>query len=131
MRLLHSAGRSRAMFDDESLVSFAGLVPVMRLAEQVGLYELLADRAARCEGVRTPALRLLEAPPELTPREREIAQLAAHGHSSKKIAAQLVISVRTVDNALHGVYSKLGITCRADLAPILGEPAAHPSNIET
>ncbi len=87
--------------------------------------------AARCEGIRTPALRLLEAPPELTPREREIAQLAAHGHSSKEIAAQLVISVRTVDNALHEVYSKLGINRRADLAPILGEPATHPSNTET
>lgn len=44
MRLLHSAARTRAMFDDENLVSFAGLVPVMRLAEQVGLHELLADR---------------------------------------------------------------------------------------
>ncbi len=44
MRLLHSAARTRAMFDDENLVSFAGLVPVMRLAEEVGLHELLADR---------------------------------------------------------------------------------------
>jgi DNA-binding CsgD family transcriptional regulator len=87
--------------------------------------------AERCEGIRTPALRLLEAPPELTPREREIAHLASRGHSSKQIAAQLVISVRTVDNALHEVYGKLGINRRADLAPILGAPAAHASNIET
>jgi DNA-binding CsgD family transcriptional regulator len=76
-------------------------------------------------------LRLLQAPPELTPREREIAHLAAHGHSSKQIAAQLVISVRTVDNALHEVYNKLGINRCADLAPILGAPAGHLSNIET
>jgi DNA-binding NarL/FixJ family response regulator len=81
--------------------------------------------------MRTPALRLLEAPPELTPREREIAQLAARGHPSKAIAAQLVISVRTVDNALHEVYSKLSINRRADLAPILGQPTTHPSNTKT
>jgi DNA-binding CsgD family transcriptional regulator len=87
--------------------------------------------AARCEGIRSPALRLLEAPPELTPREREIAQLAARGHTSKAIAAQLVISVRTVDNALHEVYSKLGIKRRADLGPLLGQPTVHPSNTKT
>lgn len=32
------------MFDDEHLVSFAGLAPVMALAEQAGLSGLLADR---------------------------------------------------------------------------------------
>jgi len=61
----------------------------------------------------------------------KIAHLAARGSSSKQIAAQLVILVRTVDNALHEVYSKLGINRRADLAPILGQPAAHPSNTKT
>ena len=32
------------MFDDDHLVSYAGLVPVMRLAEQTGLSRLLADK---------------------------------------------------------------------------------------
>jgi len=34
------------MFDDENLVSCAGPVPVMALAEQTGLSELIADRVA-------------------------------------------------------------------------------------
>ena len=34
------------MFDDERLVSCAGLVPVMALAEQAGLSELVGDRVA-------------------------------------------------------------------------------------
>ncbi len=34
------------MFDDENLVSCAGLVPVMSLAEQAGLSELIADRVS-------------------------------------------------------------------------------------
>ena len=41
-------GWSRAVpvFDDEHLVSCAGLVPVMGLAEQTGLAELIADRVS-------------------------------------------------------------------------------------
>lgn len=44
MRLLHSAARTTAAFDNENVVSFAGLVPVMRLAQDAGLHNLVADR---------------------------------------------------------------------------------------
>lgn len=43
MRLLHSASRTHASFDDPNLVSCAGLVPVMRLAQACGLHTLLAQ----------------------------------------------------------------------------------------
>jgi DDE family transposase len=36
--------RATPVFDDENLVSYAGLVPVMALAERAGLSELIADR---------------------------------------------------------------------------------------
>jgi hypothetical protein len=36
--------RATPVFDDEHLVSFAGLVPVMALAERAGLSELVSDR---------------------------------------------------------------------------------------
>jgi hypothetical protein len=42
MRLLHSASRTHAHFDDPHLVSCAGLVPVMRLAQAAGLPALVA-----------------------------------------------------------------------------------------
>ena len=42
MQLLHSASRTHASFDDPNLVSCAGLVPVMRLAQVCGLAGLLA-----------------------------------------------------------------------------------------
>jgi hypothetical protein len=42
MRLLHSASRTHASFDDPNLVSCAGLVPVMRLAQACGLAGLVA-----------------------------------------------------------------------------------------
>jgi DNA-binding CsgD family transcriptional regulator len=57
---------------------------------------------------------------ELTPREREIALLAADGASSRQIAGRLVISVRTVDNHLQSAYRKLGVGRRQDLAGALG-----------
>jgi DNA-binding CsgD family transcriptional regulator len=77
--------------------------------------------AAQCEGARTPALDLLQ-PRDLTPRELEIATMAARGLSSKTIAERLVVSVRTVDNTLHQVYGKLAVSNRADLRPLLAGP---------
>ena len=44
MRLLHARRAVDAVFDDSNLVSCAGLLPVMRLAEQVDLAGLVAGR---------------------------------------------------------------------------------------
>lgn len=76
--------------------------------------------AEECENARTPALGLLEASTELTPRELEIASLAATGLTSKAIAEQLVVSVRTVDNVLRAVYAKLGVSGRGELPQVAG-----------
>jgi DNA-binding CsgD family transcriptional regulator len=81
-----------------------------------------AALAAACEGVRTPALIALDEPVGLTPRELEIARMAASGLSSRVIAARLVVAVRTVDNALGQVYAKLCIGGRAELAAIFTLP---------
>ncbi|TDD41426.1 IS1380 family transposase [Saccharopolyspora elongata] len=43
MRLSHRWSRAAARFDDENLVSCSGLVPVMALAEQAGLSDLVSD----------------------------------------------------------------------------------------
>ena len=51
MRLLHSLSKIRATFDDPNLVSRAGLVPVMALAERAGLAALAGEHvriARRC-----------------------------------------------------------------------------------
>src|SRR5881227_3450096 len=44
MRLLHSAARTTARFASENVVSFAGLEPVMRLAQDAGLHEQVGQR---------------------------------------------------------------------------------------
>ncbi|WP_336085990.1 AAA family ATPase [Nocardia sp. SSK8] len=57
----------------------------------------------------------------LTRREREVAELAAHGHSNKDIAAHLYLSPRTVEDHLGRVLRKLGLTGRAGIARKLAE----------
>ncbi|MBT2507484.1 hypothetical protein J7I98_16650 [Streptomyces sp. ISL-98] len=53
----------------------------------------------------------------LTAREHEVAVLAATRLTNREIAARLTVSVRTVENHLYRIYSKLGVTSRA----LLGE----------
>ncbi|GEC03207.1 LuxR family transcriptional regulator [Streptomyces spinoverrucosus] len=56
---------------------------------------------------------------ELTPQEREIAQLAASGLTNKQIAERHFISHRTVGAHLYQIYRKLGIGSRAALRDAL------------
>jgi DNA-binding CsgD family transcriptional regulator len=63
--------------------------------------------------------------PALTAREREIALMVASGLSSKIIAERLKLSVRTVNNHLAHVYTKLGVTSRSQLAALVF-PAGSP-----
>lgn len=57
---------------------------------------------------------------ELTPRELEIAVLAAHGARNADISKRLNIAPGTVKCHMHSVYSKLGMTSRVHLALALG-----------
>jgi DNA-binding NarL/FixJ family response regulator len=61
--------------------------------------------------------RLGEAPPEdpLTTRELEVVKLIAEGHTSEEIAAQLVLSKKTVERHRANVLGKLGMRNRVDL----------------
>ena len=64
------------------------------------------DRASR--GEETP-----EDP--LSPRELEVVKLIAEGHSSREIARELTISVRTVERHRENVLQKLGMRDRTEL----------------
>jgi DNA-binding NarL/FixJ family response regulator len=58
-----------------------------------------------------------EAPPEdpLTARELEVVKLIAEGHTSDEIAAQLVLSKKTVERHRANVLGKLGMRNRVEL----------------
>ena len=52
----------------------------------------------------------------LTPQELQVIRLAAAGSSSRRIAAQLFLSPRTVEHHLYKAYPKLGVGSRRELA---------------
>jgi DNA-binding NarL/FixJ family response regulator len=51
--------------------------------------------------------------PELTEREREVLTLIARGESNAAIAHRLVLSVKTVQNHVSNIFSKLQVADRA------------------
>jgi len=91
-----------------------------RLRQAAGAQRRASALAARCEGARTPGLTTaVLARTALTPRQLEIARLAAAGLANKEIAARLRLSHRTVENNLHAAYEKLGVAGRDGLARTL------------
>jgi DNA-binding NarL/FixJ family response regulator len=50
----------------------------------------------------------------LTNRETEVLRLLARGHTSREIAAELSLSVRTVGRHITNVYGKIGARTRAE-----------------
>lgn len=96
----------------------------LRLARLAGARAALL--AAACQGARTPPL--IDNPGvRLTARELEIARLAANGLTSRDVADRLEISVRTVDNHLGTIYSKLSVSSRTELRGLLGAATTAPT----
>ncbi|MEV7676757.1 AAA family ATPase [Streptomyces sp. NPDC088752] len=82
----------------------------------------VSDLLRRVSGnARTPGLAHRQDADTLTPREKEIALMAAEGMSSREIATGLVLSIRTVENFLQRVYNKTGITSRRELPRVLAD----------
>jgi DNA-binding CsgD family transcriptional regulator len=59
---------------------------------------------------------------DLTPTERRIAELVAHGRTNKEVAATLVVAERTVESALTQIYRKLDVRSRTELARRILDP---------
>ncbi|MFI5556582.1 LuxR C-terminal-related transcriptional regulator [Streptomyces sp. NPDC051738] len=52
----------------------------------------------------------------LTRREQQVAALVARGMTNRRIAAELVLSPRTVDGHVDHILTKLGFSGRAQIA---------------
>ncbi len=61
----------------------------------------------------------------LSPRELDILGLAAEGRDNDAIAAELVLSVRTVERHLQNVYAKLGLQGRTARTAAVAKLLAH------
>ncbi len=69
-----------------------------------------ADHPAREHPDEDSSLRLL------TPRELEVLQLIARGASARRVGAELSITAKTASNHITRIYTKLGISSRAEAA---------------
>jgi DNA-binding CsgD family transcriptional regulator len=86
-------------------------------ADSVGAV-LLAQRARRelvATGLR-PRRAQLEGAAALTPRQRQVCELAAAGKPNRAIAQELFLSIKTVETHLAAGYAKLGVSTRLELA---------------
>jgi DNA-binding CsgD family transcriptional regulator/exonuclease VII small subunit len=113
-RLLRRAGQRRAAARDigTARLLFAGLRarPFLDRCEQ----ELGADPPARAGPDRIP----------LTARQLLVARAAAAGKSNREIAADLYISVKTVEFHLGQILARLDLDSRTQIADALGAPSA-------
>jgi DNA-binding NarL/FixJ family response regulator len=74
------------------------------------IFELVARGGENHE----PATRRESGPDALTEREREVMTSISRGRSNRDIAAELVISEKTVKNHIRAIYDKLGVGSRAE-----------------
>ena len=81
----------------------------MKALEALARGEVWAERCLVAEVLEKPT-------PVLTPREKEVATLAALGLTNEEIAKELGISVKTVKAHLSLVFQKLGVKRRSELA---------------
>ncbi len=85
-----------------------------------------APLARRCREELTaagarPRRAALRGPASLTPGERRVAEAAARGLTNRAIAAELFLSVKTVEMHLSNSYGKLEIRGRGGLAAAIGD----------
>jgi DNA-binding NarL/FixJ family response regulator len=67
--------------------------------------------------------------PVLTNRENEIFELIADGLTNRAISCYLTISESTVENHIHHIYEKLGISNRAKAVALFFRLRTIPRNV--
>jgi non-specific serine/threonine protein kinase len=108
MEYEHYLDRARASLSESAFVSAQTTGQRLLLEQAVALAEDVVQKAAIAQQRRQQLDRL-------TPREREVASLIAQAKSNDEIAAELVISKRTVETHITRIRAKLGFNERAQI----------------
>jgi DNA-binding CsgD family transcriptional regulator len=67
------------------------------------------------------------APVRLTRQERQVAAVVGRGATNREAAAELFLSVRTIDFHLRNIYRKLGVRSRTELAVHMAAEGGPPT----
>ena len=97
------------------LKSDAGSALVAALAALAGGGTFFTAKISPVASAASNSMAEPRLPATLTPREREVVQLAAEGRSSKEIATTLGISVKTCEAHRTNILRKLGLRSVSDL----------------
>ncbi len=121
---------AEALLDEGDLGFAADVAAAAAAAPGAGREEVRAatrvlQRARRRQGAAPPPAEDRGAAPGLlTRREEEVATRAARGQSNARIAAELHLSVRTVESYLQAAFGKLGVNSRTEVAAALRRAGA-------
>ena len=101
---------------EEAVVGALGLSAYDRALVDGSAVDGPTQAIALALGTGTEPAAPATAPSPLTRREREVAALVTLGMSNRRIAAELVVSPRTVDGHVDHILTKLGFGARAQIA---------------
>jgi pimeloyl-ACP methyl ester carboxylesterase/DNA-binding CsgD family transcriptional regulator len=118
--VLHARQDPMIPFDEGRLI--ASLIAGARFVPLESRNHILLDTESAWQHFVEALDDFLPAPParpiaaldELTAREREVLELVAQGSDNTKIADRLKISEKTVRNHVSLIFSKLGVSSRAE-----------------
>jgi len=65
---------------------------------------------------------------DLTPRERQVAELIARGYTNPQIAAELTITRETTKTHVSNILSKLGVSSRTEVRSVIAGHWSERSN---
>ncbi len=104
-RLTMAAGASGHVIKD---AESGELLSAIRAVHRGRTFVQVGSEAAPLDPPRPAA-------PALSPRERQVLELLAHGHTNREVADRLSLSVKTVETHRARLSDKLGLHTRADL----------------
>jgi DNA-binding CsgD family transcriptional regulator len=115
-------GKDEGTFPDEHVVLLRALAPTLAVADALCQAEHEAPRA------EVPR-RFVCRDGRLTPRQREIVEHVAMGHTNAEIARAMGVSPNTLRNHLAAVFARVGASNRADLVrlAVLTRPPEDPA----
>ncbi|MFN2641672.1 MAG: HD domain-containing phosphohydrolase [Actinomycetota bacterium] len=128
-RFLEAADSYHAMLEDRphrSALTADDAAAELRRGVRAGAYDGGAVDAVLAAAGHAPRRRP-SAPAGLSPREIEVLVLASRGGTTRAVARKLGIAPKTAGNHLERIYSKIGVSTRAEAAMFAMQYGLLPS----